>query len=44
MHLKLHNNQTYQSNLTANKSAKHIYPHCSQEWNNLTDDIEPLPL
>ena len=44
MHLKLHNNQTYQSNLTAKNSAKHIYPHCSQEWNSLTDDIKLLPL
>ena len=53
-YLQLHNNPSYQSRFTAKYAVKQtasridnfnstFFPHCSQEWNNLSDDIKSLP-
>ena len=53
-YLQFHNNPSYQSRFTAKYAVKQtasridnfnstFFPHCSQEWNNLSDDIKSLP-
>ena len=53
-YLQLHNNPIYQTRSTAKNTVKQIasrtvnlnnrfLPRCSQEWNNLCDDIKSLP-
>ena len=53
-HLQLHNNPIYQTRSTAKNIVKltasktvnfdnSFSPLCSQEWNNLSDDIKSLP-
>ena len=53
-HLQLHNNPIYQTRSTAKNIVKltasrtvnfnnSFFPLCSQEWNNLSDDIKSLP-
>ena len=37
--MQLYKNPIYQTRTTENK----CFPRCSQEWNNLSDDIESLP-
>ena len=54
-HLQLHDNPIYQTRSTAKNIVKltasrtvnfnnSFFPLCSQEWNNLSDDIKSLPL
>ena len=54
-YLQLHNNPIYQTRSTAKNIVKltasrtvnfnnSFFPLCSQEWNNLSDDIKSLPL
>ena len=53
-YLQLHNNPIYQNRSTANNIVKQtpsrtvnfndiFFPRCSQEWNNLSNDIKSLP-
>ena len=54
-YLQLHNNPIYQTRSTAKNTVKQIasttvsfnntfFPCCSQEWNNLSDDMKSFPL